>query len=73
MQVIVVNTVKTIYAKIPIDPDNTLTKFDENRLKKSILVDPKMTGLNQPTIEGGTGTPTTAITYSVRWYLEIKI
>lgn len=62
----------SMFTGLETNPDNTLTKFDENRLKKSILVDPKMTGLNQPTIEGGTGTPTTAITYLSAGILEIK-
>lgn len=38
----------SMYTGFQNDPDNTLTKFDENRLKKSVLVDPKMTGLNPP-------------------------
>lgn len=54
------------------NPDNTLTKFDEDRLVKSILIDPKMTGTNPPTIEGGTGTPTTEVTYSSTGEMRIK-
>ena len=55
------------------NPDNTLTKFDENRLKKSVLVDPKMTGLNPPVVENGSdGSPTTAISYNSAGYLDIQ-
>lgn len=62
----------SMFTGLETNPDNTLTKFDENRLKKSILVDPKMTGLNQPTIEGGTGTPTTEVTFSTAGLMQIK-
>lgn len=62
----------SMFTGLETNPDNTLTKFDENRLKKSVLVDPKMTGLNQPTIEGGTGTPTTEVTYLTAGVMQIK-
>ena len=50
------------------NPDNTLTKFDENRLKKSILVDPKMTGLNPPTIENDN----TEVTFLAAGVMQLK-
>lgn len=62
----------TIYTGIQTNPDNTLTRFDEERLVKSILIDPKMTGTNPPTIEGGTGTPTTEVTYSSTGEMRIQ-
>lgn len=62
----------TIYTGIQTNPDNTLTRFDEERLVKSILIDPKMTGTNPPTIEGGTGTPTTSVTYSSTGEMRIQ-
>lgn len=62
----------SMFTGLETNPDNTLTKFDENRLKKSILVDPKMSGLNQPTIEGGTGTPTTEVTYLTAGIMQVK-
>lgn len=63
----------SMYTGFQNDPDNTLTKFDENRLKKSVLVDPKMTGLNPPVIENGSnGSPTTSISYNTAGYLDIQ-
>lgn len=62
----------SIFTGLQTNPDNTLTRFDEERLVKSILIDPKMTGTNPPTIEGGTGTPTTEVTYSSTGEMRIK-
>lgn len=62
----------SMFTGLQTNPDNTLTRFDEERLVKSILIDPKMTGTNPPTIEGGTGTPTTEVTYSSTGEMRIK-
>lgn len=62
----------SMFTGLQTSPDNTLTRFDEERLVKSILIDPKMTGTNPPTIEGGTGTPTTEVTYSSTGEMRIK-
>lgn len=53
--------------------NDTLTKYDEDRLRKSILIDPKMTGVMLPTIENGSdGNPTTTVTVNSAGYLDIK-
>lgn len=53
--------------------DDTLTRFDQDRLRRSVLVDPKMTGTILPTIENGSdGNPTTAVTVNSGGYIEIK-
>lgn len=62
----------SMFTGVQTNPDNTLTRFDEERLVKSILIDPKMTGTNPPTIEGGTGTPTTEVTYTSTGEMRIK-
>lgn len=63
----------SMFTGVQTNPNNTLTKFDENRLKKSILVDPKMTGLNPPVVENGSdGSPTTSISYNSAGYLDIQ-
>lgn len=53
--------------------NDTLTKYDEDRLRKSVLIDPKMTGVILPTIENGSdGNPTTTVTVNSAGYLDIK-
>lgn len=51
---------------------DTLTKFDEDRLVKSVLIDPKMTGTNPPTIEYRGTTPTTEVTYATDGTMRIR-
>lgn len=52
---------------------DTLTKFDEDMLLKSILKDPKMTGTNPPTIENNSsGDPTTSVSYHTSGYMDLQ-
>lgn len=62
----------TIFTGHQMNPEDVVTRFDETRLKKSILIDPKMTGTYPPTIEGGTGTPSTEVTFLDSGVMQIK-
>lgn len=62
----------SVFTGHQISPKDVLTSFDEIRLKKSVLIDPKMTGTHPPTIEGGTGTPTTEVTFLDTGVMQIK-
>lgn len=62
----------SVYTGHQPNSNDTLSRFDEERLVKSILIDPKMTGTNRPTIEGGTGTPTTEVTYTSTGEMRIQ-
>lgn len=61
----------SVYTGHQPNSNDTLSRFDEERLVKSILIDPKMTGTNPPTIEGG-DTPTTEVTYTSTGEMRIQ-
>lgn len=62
----------SVFTGHQISTKDVLTSFDETRLKKSVLIDPKMTGTYPPTIEGGTGTPSTEVTFLDAGVMQIK-
>lgn len=63
----------SMWTGFQVSPDDTLTSYEQDSLLKSILLDPKMTGTNPPTVENGSdGKPTMEVSYLTTGEMLIK-